>query len=119
MVLFRRRRDLTPDQFREYYETRHAPLAMRLFPYLKEYRRNYIRRDIHHQRAGGEALRTPLDFDVVTEIIFSDRGDYQRMVRDMADPAIREQVVADEQQFIDRSATVVFIVDEASTKSPL
>jgi hypothetical protein len=117
MVLFRRRADLTPEQFRDYYETKHTPLALQLFPYLKIYRRNYIRHDLHHQRAGGEALGMRLDFDAITEIGFAGRNDYERMVSDMSDPVVREKVVNDEQQFLDRSATVVFIVDEETTRS--
>jgi uncharacterized protein (TIGR02118 family) len=112
IVLFRRKQELTLEQFREHYERRHAPLAMQLFPYLREYVRNYIRRDVAHQRAGGEAMAASLDFDVITEITFDSKDDYDRMVRAMADPVIREQVVEDEKRFLDRSATVVFLVDE-------
>jgi hypothetical protein len=113
IVLFRRKQDLTPAQFREYYETRHAPMAMKLFPYLRDYRRNYIRHDLVHKRAAPEGTAGQLDFDVITEIVFSSESDYQRMVRDMTDPAVREQVVEDEKKFLDRTATVVFLVDEA------
>ena len=112
VVMFRRRQDLSPAQFREYYETRHAPLALKLFPYLKEYRRNYIRHDLVHRRSQPEGQPTALDFDAITEIWFDSKSDYERMVRDMTDPAIRDQVVEDEKQFLDRSATVVFLVDE-------
>jgi uncharacterized protein (TIGR02118 family) len=118
IVLFRRKPGLTSAQFREHYEERHAPLALKLFPYLKGYRRNYIRHDLHHARAGQEVFSANLDFDAITEITFADRSDYDRMVREMADPAIREQVVTDEQRFLDRSATVVFMVDEYSSPLP-
>ena len=112
VVLFRRKQGLTPDQFRDHYEQRHAPLALKLFPYFKDYTRNYIRHDLKHQRAGGEPIDSNLDFDAIVEITFASNDDYERMRREMADPAIREQVVADEQRFLDRSATVVFLVDE-------
>jgi uncharacterized protein (TIGR02118 family) len=116
IVLFRRKQGLTSLQFREYYETKHAPLALQLFSYIKEYRRNYIRHDLVHHRAGGETIRAPLDFDVITEITFESKSDYDRMLHDMADPVIREQVVKDEKRFLDRSATVVFLVDEQATR---
>ena len=115
IVLFRRKQGFTPEQFRAYYEASHAPLAVKLFPYLKDYRRNYVRHDVSHRRAGGEGVSAPLDFDAITEITFDDKNGYDRMMRDMADPEIREQVVADEMRFIDRSATVVFLVDEEAT----
>ena len=118
VVMFRRKQGLTPAQFREYYERSHAPLALKLFPYFKDYRRNYVRHDLRHQRAGQETTNAPLDFDAIVEITFASQSDYDRMVREMADPAIREQVVGDEQRFIDRSATVVFLVDEEATRFP-
>lgn len=116
IVLFRRKPGLTPEQFREYYETRHVPLALKLFPYFKDYRRNYIRRDLVHRRADG-ATNPSLDFDAVMELTFASKSDYERMVREMADPKVRAQVVEDEERFLDRSATVVFMVDEE--RSPL
>lgn len=117
IVLFRRKQDLTPAQFRDYYETKHAPMALKLFPYMKDYRRNYIRQDLMHQRAGGESIKAPLDFDVITEITFANKSDYDRMVHDMTSPAVQTQVIEDEKRFLDRSATVVFLVDEEATPS--
>jgi hypothetical protein len=115
VVMFRRRQDLTPQQFRDYYENRHAPLALTLFPYLKGYKRNYIRHDLVHRRAQPEGAPAPLDFDAITEIVFDSKVDYERMVRDMTNPAIRDRVIDDEKKFLDRSATVVFMVEEAAS----
>jgi hypothetical protein len=112
ICLFRRRPDLTPEQFRDHYEANHAPMSLRLFPYFVDYRRNYVRRDVAPERPAGEAAPGGLDFDVVTEITLADRAGYDRLVRDMADPAIRRQVVEDEERFMDRAATVVLVVDE-------
>jgi uncharacterized protein (TIGR02118 family) len=119
VALFRRRSGLTPAEFREHYEKQHVPLALRLFPStFADYRRNYIRHDLRHQRGEGESPLPWLDFDVITEITFASRDDYERMVRAMSDPAIREQVVADETRFMDRSATVAYLVDEERTALP-
>ena len=116
IVFFKRRNDLTPEQFREHYETRHAPMALRLFPYIADYRRNYIRHDLQHRRTSGESIHTQLDFDAITEITFAAPDGYQRMQQDMTDATIRNQVVADEQRFLERSATLVLLVDEAVSK---
>lgn len=118
IVFFRRKATLTAEQFRQHYETRHAPLALSLFPYIKAYRRNYIRHDMRHQRAGGEAVNTGFGFDVITEIVFASEADYLRMKADMNEPAIREKVIEDELRFIDRSATVVLIADEEDSLLP-
>lgn len=112
IVLFRRKPGLTPEQFRDYYENQHAPLALKLFPYMQRYRRNYIRHDLAHKRATGEPLNSAADFDAIVEITFASKKDYDRMMHDMAKPEIREQVVEDEKRFLERSATVVFLVDE-------
>ncbi len=112
LAFFRRRADLSAEEFRHYYEAHHAPLALQLFPYLKGYRRNYVRRDQTHRRASGEAFASALDYDVITEITFASPRDYARMQAAMADPAIRDRVVADEQRFMDRDATVVLLVEE-------
>ncbi len=115
IMFFRRKAGLSPEQFKEHYETHHAPLALKLFPWIKDYRRNYIRHDLQHRRAGGEAMGAALDFDVMVEVSFDGEDDYQRMVDAMANPAIRDQVVADEERFMDRGATVVLLADEQRT----
>jgi hypothetical protein len=115
IALFRRKAGVTPEEFREHYETRHAPLAMRLFPYFKDYRRNYVRHDLAHTRAGGGDPLARLDFDAITEITFADKAGYDRMMRDMTDPAIKAEIDACEEQFMDRAATVVFLVDEETS----
>ena len=51
IFLFRRKSGTTFQQFREYYEHNHVPLAVRLLPYFKSYKRNYIR----HDRTIGQA----------------------------------------------------------------
>lgn len=112
IVFFRRRADLTPEAFRDYYENHHAPMAIRLFPYMADYRRNYIRHDQRHQRAGGETVHTEVAFDAITEITFASERDYQRMKSDMMNPDVHRQVVEDEERFLDRAATVVVLVDE-------
>jgi hypothetical protein len=115
IVMFRRKPGLSSEQFREHYEQKHAPLALTLFPYIKAYRRNYIRRDRQHQRAAAEGFDARLDYDAIIEVLFETERDYERMVFDMSDPAIRAQVVTDESRFIDRSATVVFLADEVAS----
>jgi uncharacterized protein (TIGR02118 family) len=111
VCMFKRKAGLTPEQFREHYEERHAPMAVKLFPFFKDYRRSYIRHDLAHKRADGEPA-TRLDFDVITEIWFASQADYERMARLMTEPAIRQQVIDDEMRFIDRSATLVMLVEE-------
>lgn len=112
IAMFKRKPGLTPEQFREYYETRHSALSLKLFPFFTDYRRNYIRHDLGPQRSSAEVSNSAFDFDVITEMTFASPDDYGKLLRALADPAIRDQIVEDEKRFIDRSATLSFIVEE-------
>jgi EthD domain len=112
--LFKRKPDMTLEQFRDHYENRHVPLALRLLPYFSGYARNYIRHDLAY-RPEGLAVDNAPQFDVVTEVTFATEADYDLMMRQLADPAVSRQIVEDEERFMDRKATLMFFVDEART----
>jgi hypothetical protein len=114
IFLFKRRQGTTVEQFREYYEKRHTALALRLLPFFKDYRRNYIRHDLNFDAGAGTHNPLP-DFDVMTEVTFESRSAYDRMAKTMGDPSISEQIFGDEERFMDRSASVFFFVDEEVT----
>lgn len=114
IAMFKRNPRLSPEEFRAAYE-RQVPLALKYFPYFKDYRRNYIRRDLVHRRAEGETANT-LEFDVITEITFASKSDYDRMARQMRDPEFQREVTAREKEFMDYGATVVFLVEEVRTQ---
>ncbi len=118
IFLFRRKPATTFEQFREYYERHHAPLAASLLPYFKSYKRNYIRHDEDYRPSG---IGVKADFDVVTEIGFASRSDYERMRQALADPTILTRIVQDEENFMDRSpqGRMMFLVDEEETDEQL
>jgi hypothetical protein len=64
-------------------------------PYTQAYQRNYVRH-MTHRRAQPEGPDVKLHYHAITELTFANISDYERMVRDMSDPAIRDQVVSDE-----------------------
>lgn len=112
--LFRRKPDMTPEQFRDHYENRHVPLALRLLPYFSDYVRNYIRHDLAY-RPAGLSVDNAAQFDVVTEVTFATEADYDLMMKRLADPSVSRQIVEDEERFMDRKATLMFFVDEERT----
>lgn len=114
IFLFKRKAGTTFEQFRDHYENSHAPLAVRLLPYFKTYKRNYIRHGEQYRPTG---MGAKSDFDVVTELSFASRDDYERMLEALADPGILSQIVQDEERFMDRSpeGRLMFIVDEEQT----
>ena len=118
VLLVKRKSGLTPEQFREHYENQHAPLAVRLLPAFKQYRRNYVRHDKLYRPPAFEGDPIEPNFDVITEMTFETADDYQRMIEALADSTIQEQIVADSQRFMDRKSMQMFFVDEETTKLP-
>ena len=109
--LLAKRPDMSKEAFIAYYEAHHAPLIRKLFPWIADYRRNFI------DLTGSifESQATPLDFDVVTEIWFADRQGYDRMLAEHAKPGVGDAIAADERNFMDSSRTRFFVVEEKGT----
>jgi EthD domain len=89
----------------EYYETHHVPLILSLAPAPTPYKRNYLVRD--------SITNGPDDFDIVTELVFPDRAAYQNWVSTMY--AAGSGVADDEMNFLDRSRTRSYVVEEHAT----
>jgi hypothetical protein len=96
--------------FIDYYENHHVPLICRLAPAPTVYKRNYLLR-------GNELNKeeNAIDFDVVTELVFPDRPAYLAWRAQLSKPGSGEQVVADEEKFLDRSRTRACIIEERVT----
>lgn len=108
IALLRRRADMSAAAFVEYYETKHAPLIMSLLPGIVDYRRNYA------DFGGAFAMEgaSPFDFDVVTEIWFATRAAYDAAMVVAGHAEIWERIALDEANFLDRSGTRMFLVEE-------
>ncbi len=102
---------MSRDEFIRHYETSHVPLALRLFPTIARYQRNYV--DL---KGAIIALETaPPDFDSITELWFETRADYEAMLAANADPDIGRQIARDEDMFLDRGKTRFFVVEETGS----
>ena len=106
IALLKRRADITRDAFIRYYENHRAPLILSQFPSITAYRRNFA-----DFTAAFESDAAPFDFDVVTEIEFGDRSGYDAMLARHSDPAVAATIAADEDQFLDRAFTRMFVVE--------
>jgi hypothetical protein len=102
VALFARRNDLTHDAFVERYEQGHVPLIRALLPPFGRYRRAYV---------SDPAARERLGYDVMTEAWFADTEAHEAVLRAMADPAIADAIAHDEDRFIDRARSTVFLAD--------
>jgi uncharacterized protein (TIGR02118 family) len=111
IALLTRKPGMSQADFVDYYENRHSKLIWSLFPWIVEYRRNFI--DIEGAIVF-PAAQLP-DFDVVTELWFQDRAGYDRMIA-AHNGGAGALIAADEENCFDRSKTRLFIVEEAETE---
>lgn len=110
MAFIKAKAGLSREEFRDYYETVHAPLGLRLFPMFKQYRRNYLTVPVR-QPEGSAAF----GYDAINEICFANEEDYRAYLELAARPDIRAQILADEANFIESNTLWGFVVEEAES----
>lgn len=106
LLFMKRRPDISVEQFRDYYETRHAPLAEKYSSGVSRYIRRYIDPQRHPET--GEWTDGP---DVITELWFEDENVYRETLAYVTSSLMPGEIVEDEKNLFDRSsfriATVV------------
>lgn len=108
IALLKARAGLPHHDFVDYYETRHVPLIRGLLPEVLDYRRNYLR---FEGAVISEGASSP-DFDVITEMRFADRASFERMMALATRADVAQRIAEDEEHFLDRSRTRMFLVEE-------
>jgi len=98
IVVMKRRQDLSPDTFRNYFDEVHAPLASKL-PGLRRYVRNFPKSD---------PSRDPPAWDAVIEFYFADREALEAAWASLEG----EEASADNENLADLSKTTWSIVEE-------
>jgi hypothetical protein len=106
LLFMKRRPDISVEAFREYYETRHAPLAEKYSSGVSRYIRRYVEPLPHPET--GEFTDGP---DVITELWFTDEKIYRGTLAYITTSLMPEEIIEDEKNLFDRSsfriATVV------------
>ena len=114
MCHFKRKPGLTLEEFKDYYENHHVKLVLELLPHPLDYRRNYRLEDAEFdpfdQHANGEP-----NYDVIQESWYHD-ADFEEMAAIAAKPEVAGPIVADEEKFMDRSATQIMLFEEYGTR---
>ncbi|MEE4453295.1 EthD domain-containing protein [Novosphingobium resinovorum] len=110
LLFMKRRPDLTVEAFREYYETRHAPLAQRYSRGVRRYLRRYIDPQPHPET--GAFLDGP---DVITELWFEDEAIYRAALGYITTSLMPAEIVADEKALFDRSSFRIATVVECES----
>ena len=99
IVTCKKREGMPLDEFIDYYENKHLPLARDIFPPVYMHRRNYVLPDhpfydfLSDDRATNGS--TP-PFDCVTEIFFETEEDARTCMSAMRDEEVRKAITADE-----------------------
>lgn len=96
LTLLKRRAGMTKADFIAYYEANHRLIGEKV---LSGWATRYERRHLHP--LDGETMDH--DFDVVLEIDFPDQQTCDACFAAMVDPAIMDEIVADEERLFDRS----------------
>jgi hypothetical protein len=110
MAFLTKKQDLETRAFIDYYENNHVPFICGLAPAPVVYKRSYLVR--------GDEINmedSAIDFDVVTEMVFPDRAAFLAWSAQIFKPGSGEQVIADEQRFLDRPRTRAYVVEEFVT----
>ena len=111
----RRKPHLTHEQFKEHFERSHAAMALKFCGHLfTAYRRNYV----NMVYTGGDSRQPDSGYglrewqcDLISEWIVPDEAALQEIYRLMQQPGIDELFRADEDRFIDRTATATVPCD--------
>jgi hypothetical protein len=110
VALLRRKAGTAHDAFRDYYESRHVPLATSVMADLiVDYRRNYVQTSMGY--FGGGADDAAADYDCVTEVVLPDKSAVDALFARMADPVVSAPIIADEERFLDRGAIRMMICE--------
>ena len=97
-------------EFIDYYENKHVPLICSLAPVPTVYKRRYLIGE--RLTAEGGAV----DFDVMTELVFTDRNAFDGWMATLAKPGAGARVVADEEKFLNRARTRAYVIEERVTR---
>lgn len=116
MCFLKRKPGMSRAEFKDYYETTHAPLIEKMLPHYKTFTRNFFAPVQDYEPGHMDNKRVQeLDFDVVTELTFETQEDYDKIVAGLSDPEIGAVITADEENIFDRSKMSVYIMEvEAS-----
>lgn len=121
----RRQSHLTHEQFREHFERSHAPMALKWCGHLfRHYQRSYVGAaygggDARVVGSGYGAMVPP--WDLLSEWTVDDEAALHEIYRIMQTPELDRHFHADEDRFIDRTATVsmhCLVSDTGTTFAP-
>ncbi|KHK93269.1 EthD domain-containing protein [Novosphingobium malaysiense] len=107
LLFMKRRPDISVEQFRDYYESKHAPLAEKYSSGVSRYIRRYIDPQPHPET--GEFTNAP---DVITELWFDNEETYRGTLAYITTSLMPDEIIEDEKNLFDRTAFRIATVVE-------
>jgi hypothetical protein len=124
-VILQRKPGMSPEEYRTYYEERHARLAA---PYVDAETMQFVRiypkamYSFPDDWANGEPVQMKAPFDSLTLYTFKDEASFANFMSVIKDPAVSEMLVTDEKNFLDRascmSGTCIVVRGNGVTSTP-
>ncbi|WP_317930096.1 EthD domain-containing protein [Halioxenophilus sp. WMMB6] len=111
LLFMKRKPGLTPTEFRDYYEQQHVPLCSKYIKGLNRYLRRYLEPLPNPET--GQCLEP--EYDVITELWFNDEALFKGTVNYLSTHTMPDEVIADEELFLDRTKSRMTIVSEAES----
>lgn len=112
LLLMKRRPGMSVEDFRDYYENRHVPLALK---YDGGAMTRYVRRYLEPQPNAELGTNDELPYDVVSELWFEDEAAFRATLHYMTTSVMPDDVVADELNLFDRPTMRIATVIECET----
>ena len=106
-----RKNGMSVKDFREYYESTHAPLGASKIPNLKRYVRHFISSYGNDIYAADEEP----PYDVLTELWFDDEEDFNKGMAYLSEPETAAIIGADEEKLFDKSSIRFTIMEDFET----
>jgi hypothetical protein len=111
LLFMKRKPGMSVEAFREYYETRHAPLCAQYSTNLQRYIRRFID-PLPHPETGPNA---EMAFDVITELWCKDEASFIALRGYLTTAIMPDFIVADERNLFDRTSFRIASVVEYET----
>lgn len=120
IMTMRRRKGMSPEEFREYYEERHVKLLYSCVPEVALYRRNYIIVNDPFLAGGqdGRGVTEEPEFDVFTEAGYDDREAALEAMQALLDGPHAERIREDEDRFVERGSVKFYVVESHESPKP-
>ncbi|MDA0822343.1 MAG: EthD domain-containing protein [Proteobacteria bacterium] len=111
MILIKRKNGMSVEAFRNYYETKHAPLGASKIPNLKRYVRHFI------SPFGNAIYAADAEppYDVLTELWFDDEADFDRGMAYLSEPETAAIIGADEEKLFEKSSIRFMVMEDHET----